>query len=435
MSMKRSTSGPTRVAQREPAARRAESDSEQSAAHQLHESPRMAAQRERIAALTAAAQRKPAQLVVQGRFLNGFQIVQSIDSNEAKIVLYCLDQQGINSAEFVGLLQSDKTHGDIKVWAASKLGMSWAEMEKRYQFSRQSQQFPQIANIPFPWIHDTKATTNVGGPSITVVPSPQHTPTSSQEEDRIDRPQPSDMVIDLTAQDYMLKGSVTPIGPEDRSDVRASARLNNEYLQHQGPATLQDPKKLTVPGVVKTKGENEGQDKTVREAANTYTGKERKRKPTLYDGKSVLHHPDSSITGKPSSPMGWHPGSKVANDLEGVMTGVGGSRHPYGSQTTRYVTKEHSGFYAPTLDGRERRKAREQREDQQPEETIRAWVSRHYRRLIDFSPHDSESATGYAFPEVDILQLVLEKFEGRYEFELVYAVAQALQQEGPWGVP
>jgi hypothetical protein len=68
-------------------------------------------------------------------------------------------------------------------------------------------------------------------------------------------------------------------------------------------------------------------------------------------------------------------------------------------------------------------------------EEMKAWVRRTYTPLINFAYYDRESPTGYAWPDEDLIDGLLEEFDHRYPVELIEQVASALEaNEGPWGI-
>jgi len=68
-------------------------------------------------------------------------------------------------------------------------------------------------------------------------------------------------------------------------------------------------------------------------------------------------------------------------------------------------------------------------------EQMEAWVRRTYTPLIEFAFHDSESPTGYSWPDEDLIDGLQDEFGHCYPQELIEQVAYRLEgNEGPWGV-
>ncbi len=68
-------------------------------------------------------------------------------------------------------------------------------------------------------------------------------------------------------------------------------------------------------------------------------------------------------------------------------------------------------------------------------EQMESWVRRTYTPLIEFAYHDSESPTGYSWPDEDLIDGLLDEFGHCYPQELIERVAYRLEgNEGPWGI-
>ena len=67
-------------------------------------------------------------------------------------------------------------------------------------------------------------------------------------------------------------------------------------------------------------------------------------------------------------------------------------------------------------------------------ETMRDWVRERYTPLIDFALYDSESPNGFAWPDVDLGEVLRDNFSGEYPDDLIASVAYDLEaNQGPWG--
>lgn len=63
------------------------------------------------------------------------------------------------------------------------------------------------------------------------------------------------------------------------------------------------------------------------------------------------------------------------------------------------------------------------------------WARQKYTPLIEFAYYDSESPTGYSWPEVDMALELSEEFGGKFPDELITQVGNDLDvSEGPWGL-
>ncbi|WP_432731273.1 hypothetical protein [Variovorax sp. W6] len=68
-------------------------------------------------------------------------------------------------------------------------------------------------------------------------------------------------------------------------------------------------------------------------------------------------------------------------------------------------------------------------------DAMRRWARSKYTPLIDFAYYDSESETGYSWPDVDMAEELSEEFAGRYPDDLIERVGNELDvDEGPWGL-
>lgn len=67
-------------------------------------------------------------------------------------------------------------------------------------------------------------------------------------------------------------------------------------------------------------------------------------------------------------------------------------------------------------------------------EEMKAWVKQHFTPLIDFAFYDSESETGFSWPDVDLSDELQNEFSDRYELSLIEKVAIELELNfGLWG--
>jgi hypothetical protein len=74
-------------------------------------------------------------------------------------------------------------------------------------------------------------------------------------------------------------------------------------------------------------------------------------------------------------------------------------------------------------------------EADEPEDVMRAYVRDHYTPLQDFAFYDNESESGYAWPDVELAEVLQEEFSDRYPLEMILEVARYMEAEsGPWGV-
>lgn len=68
-------------------------------------------------------------------------------------------------------------------------------------------------------------------------------------------------------------------------------------------------------------------------------------------------------------------------------------------------------------------------------EDIRSYAREHFSPLNDFAFFDSESESGFAWPEVDLDMELQDAFADQYPIDLINEVAaDLLLQHGPWGV-
>lgn len=72
---------------------------------------------------------------------------------------------------------------------------------------------------------------------------------------------------------------------------------------------------------------------------------------------------------------------------------------------------------------------------EQAVETMKDWARANYTPLIEFAYHDSESPTGYSWPDVDMAYELSEEFSGRFPDDLIQDVGNDLDvDQGPWGL-
>lgn len=74
-------------------------------------------------------------------------------------------------------------------------------------------------------------------------------------------------------------------------------------------------------------------------------------------------------------------------------------------------------------------------DEESAREEMRSFVLERYTPLNDFAFFDAESDNGFAWPEVDLIDPLLEHFGEKYPEDLISAVAAELEvSSGPWGV-
>ncbi|HTF80846.1 MAG TPA: hypothetical protein VL947_03940, partial [Cytophagales bacterium] len=78
----------------------------------------------------------------------------------------------------------NRTAYSIDTWLKDKCNTTYNAALQQGTLLAISQDHPQTSHIPVPWMAST-STHNPGGPPITVIPSPQNSPPSSQEEDMV----------------------------------------------------------------------------------------------------------------------------------------------------------------------------------------------------------------------------------------------------------
>ena len=67
-------------------------------------------------------------------------------------------------------------------------------------------------------------------------------------------------------------------------------------------------------------------------------------------------------------------------------------------------------------------------------EEMETWVKANFTPLVEFAFRDSESETGYAWPDEEINYALQEEFSDRYPDDLIEEVATDLEIDyGPWG--
>ena len=65
---------------------------------------------------------------------------------------------------------------------------------------------------------------------------------------------------------------------------------------------------------------------------------------------------------------------------------------------------------------------------------MREWFTAEYSPLSHFAPYDSELESGYAWPNVDVVDLLTDKFWGKYPEDFICEVGNDLEaEEGSWG--
>lgn len=283
------------------------------------------------------------------------------ESDLAAILKYLQELHGDLVDEFQTKASSDTDEGTLSAWITAKLGTTLEKIKEHNTIVAIKKEYPGTEKIPESWIRDPgKVTSNVGGPPM-VLEASQQDEASSSDEDRVDEVKDTDMVIDVSKSHYELKGQQYPIAEGDRSDVRASAMLDNAHLSSLSSPLTYQSNQAPVQGTQYARGEKKGQPKSLRDAADEVTRRERERKrkedPEAYEDKVLSHHPDISLTGVPFSPTGLHPQSRTANTLEGLGSGY----QSIGSRVKRVVVREQSGkHFAYSLEGRQRRKAKQQ---------------------------------------------------------------------------
>jgi hypothetical protein len=316
-----------------------------------------------------------------------------------------------DSQEFQDLVTSTQNHGSLSDWVAKNLDTTLEKIQEWANIYEIKQNFPQTEPIPDEWIKDTKAKTNLEGPPLVVISSPQHTPQFYDEDiDLVDEKSitKNDFVVDLSKGTYNIHSRPYDITPRDRQDVRQSVMLSNSFIDFSGGSLpLQDPKEIKT-DVKKQKGNNVGNFKTVREVGDDITKKERERQPQFYENKVIMHEPDVSLTGSPQSQMGFHPGTQNANALMGFASGLGG-KYPYKSQIKNFVIREQNNqYYRRTLEGRNERKSREETMRLQYEEIVGYERYDHLRNAPHFIPITERSKQTVFFRLIDSDKMGLE---------------------------